>query len=137
MEQAAAAQQATEAAYGELQAAHRAVAEDLQAVVRDNEVCAVLCSANLLCSSLDVESRLGCHGGRVRVGGRGLVGVSVRGRCICGHASFTLCFTRTIKVQSRKGQLNPNICTRPKTVLLPGPVLDGCVVLPPVQQFRQ
>ncbi len=44
MEQTAAAQQAAESTYGELQDVHRAVAEDLEAVVRDNQACAMLCA---------------------------------------------------------------------------------------------
>ena len=42
MEQTAAAQQAAESAYGELRDAHRAVVDDMEAVIRDNQACARL-----------------------------------------------------------------------------------------------
>ena len=40
MEQTVTAQQAAESAYSELRDAHRAVVDDMEAVVRDNQACA-------------------------------------------------------------------------------------------------
>ncbi len=44
MEQTAAAQQAAESAYSELQHANRALVDDMEAVIRDNQACAMLCA---------------------------------------------------------------------------------------------